>query len=584
MVSAALVSCASLAHARPGGGQSFSSKPSGSGSRSFGSGGFSAPSHSDSSWSSPSTPSHSDSAWSHPSTPSFPSSNGPSQPTYTPHADPEAERELRVQKCRAACFAKLSATQQAELAACEEECRRNPPPPEVVVPYYESPESQESSMTAYFVWPFGLLAVAAAITFALRGRQQRRDAEWASENSTLIEAAATPRRPSGKTYPTIEAAIAALRAGDEWFSWVLFEDFVYALYTEAHTLRATSRRAELGAYLAPEALATLGSLGNQPVSAIIIGAMRVEKVEIDTARRRVIANVAFESNYTDGPQSFYVRETWVFSRSVDAKARPIERARAIDCPSCGAPLEKIVAGKCGHCGAVPGEGNLDWRVDAIVDTDRQARGPLLIGTTEEVGTDLPTVVAPDVTAKWASLIQRDPAVGWSAFLSRLEAAFSAFHASWSSQDLRAVRPFLSDNLFETQKYWVAAYVSEGLRNITESPTIAMVHLSRITTDARFDAVTVRVFATCKDFTLDAEDHVVGGDRDHERRYSEYWTFIRGAGARGEPKAHAECPSCGAPASEVDMAGTCGHCGVKITNGTFDWVLSRIEQDEVYTIA
>ena len=31
-----------------------------------------------------------------------------------------------------------------------------------------------------------------------------------------------------------------------------------------------------------------------------------------------------------------------------------------------------------------------------------------------------------------------------------------------------------------------------------------------------------------------------------------------------------------------MTGTCEYCAVKVTGGEYDWVLSRIEQDEVYT--
>ena len=35
------------------------------------------------------------------------------------------------------------------------------------------------------------------------------------------------------------------------------------------------------------------------------------------------------------------------------------------------------------------------------------------------------------------------------------------------------------------------------------------------------------------------------------------------------------------ALEVNMAGECAYCSSKITSGQFDWVLSRIEQDESY---
>jgi hypothetical protein len=30
-----------------------------------------------------------------------------------------------------------------------------------------------------------------------------------------------------------------------------------------------------------------------------------------------------------------------------------------------------------------------------------------------------------------------------------------------------------------------------------------------------------------------------------------------------------------------MAGECEHCGAKVTRGEFDWVLSKIEQDDSY---
>jgi len=32
---------------------------------------------------------------------------------------------------------------------------------------------------------------------------------------------------------------------------------------------------------------------------------------------------------------------------------------------------------------------------------------------------------------------------------------------------------------------------------------------------------------------------------------------------------------------VNMAGQCEHCHARVASGAFDWVLSRIEQDESY---
>ena len=105
-------------------------------------------------------------------------------------------------------------------------------------------------------------------------------------------------------------------------------------------------------------------------------------------------------------------------------------------------------------------------------------------------------------------------------------------------------------------------------------------MSDVRSDVHYDAITVRLFASGLDYTLDEHGRVVSGSKHRERAYSEYWTLIRGASVRGAPRLTRECPSCGAPL-EVNMAGSCTHCQAKITSGEFDWVLSRIEQDEAY---
>lgn len=312
--------------------------------------------------------------------------------------------------------------------------------------------------------------------------------------------------------------------------------------------------------------------------------MRVES--ISTSLDSITVEVVFTTNLSEKdplgkPAAFYMEEKWRLSRSAAAKSRPPERAKIIGCPSCGAPLPKTVMDKCEFCGVSSKPGELDWFVEDIAVLAREARGPMLTGTTEEVGTDWPTVVAPNVQQELAMLRVRDPSFTWAAFVARVGVVFSAFHGSWSAQDLTAVRPYLSDNLYGLQKYWVRAYQQQGLRNVTERASIVTVHLARVTRDRFFDAVTVRVFASCIDYTKDAQGKVVSGDTEELREYSEYWTFIRSATKGGPPRSDGACPSCGASLSGINMAGECTHCRAKVTSGEFDWVLSRIEQDEVY---
>jgi hypothetical protein len=102
---------------------------------------------------------------------------------------------------------------------------------------------------------------------------------------------------------------------------------------------------------------------------------------------------------------------------------------------------------------------------------------------------------------------------------------------------------------------------------------------KLATDAFYESITVRIYAQGRDYTTDENGRVVAGAKNALRTWTEYWTFIR----TRAPHDHGDkisCPNCGATVT-VGATGICEYCGGKLTTGTFDWVLSRIEQDEVY---
>jgi hypothetical protein len=387
------------------------------------------------------------------------------------------------------------------------------------------------------------------------------------------------------------SALAGLRRFDDSFSTVVFEDFLYALYAQVHAARGAGKLESFSAYLASPALEALARLGDASslteVKTIIVGALHFVRVEASQgASPRFAVTAEFEANYAevgrDGREhAWYVRERWWLSRDASAPSRPPERARLFACPSCGAPLDGVTAARCKYCGKQVCSGAFDWVVARIEPLAREARGPMLTADTPEEGTDLPTIVAPDARSAYAALAARDTALSWKMIEDRIGHIFLTFQRAWGARDLAAMRPLLSDNLFEVETYWIRAYQAQHLRNVTQSARITRLVLARVATDRFFDSVTVRLFATGLDYTVrDGDDHVVCGSRTKERAYSEYWTLIRSAGRAGPPAADNACPSCGAPLS-INMAGHCTYCKAKVTSGEFDWVLSKIEQDESY---
>lgn len=98
------------------------------------------------------------------------------------------------------------------------------------------------------------------------------------------------------------------------------------------------------------------------------------------------------------PATEYVVEEWVLRRLAGVLTRPWTGVRSFDCPSCGSPAEKWDDNRCPRCGEVVEGGRFDWVVHAIEVKTVEQCPPSLTGTTEEVGTDWPTVFDPAVQA------------------------------------------------------------------------------------------------------------------------------------------------------------------------------------------
>jgi ribosomal protein L37AE/L43A len=389
--------------------------------------------------------------------------------------------------------------------------------------------------------------------------------------------------------PPARRMLERLGAVDKNFSIVVFEDFVGALYTQSLLAAGRGELAGFSAYLNASAFQSLQARDVQGLSVVLPGSITVEQTdgvqdpnaEFVGVTLRIEANLAQRNFATGEERAIYTNERWRFIRNRGVQSKPPERTQTFTCPNCGGPLAAVLAGKCNQCGKYVASGAFDWSVQRAEVLYAESRGPMLTGTTEETGTHNPTIVDRSAESRAQQLAARDPAFQWPNFQSRVHYIFQQFQLGWSNRDLQPMRPYLSDALFSTQTYWVQEYLKQKLRNVTENAHVVRIDLARVTSDAYFDAITVRIFAESLDYTLaDSTGQTVAGSRTEPRQYTEYWTLIRGRSTHGPAKADPTCPRCSAPI-DVTVAGECKYCKAKVTSGEFDWVLSRIEQDEVY---
>jgi predicted lipid-binding transport protein (Tim44 family) len=414
----------------------------------------------------------------------------------------------------------------------------------------------------------------------VRSRREKAHKAWQTS------AAAVPyvQQQMAQARGVSRSALDHIRAVDPAFSNVLFEDFIYFLFAELQRARAAGT-APLAAFLAPHIAAALVDPSLAEVRGVVIGALRFTRFS-GAHGPMIDIEVEIESNYVEayrqgGERRFYAVDRMGLQRASSARSRPMDRARTLDCPNCGASIENLRGTQCSYCKQEVGGGRFDWNVVGLQTLRKDVRGPLLGSDVDEVGVNLPTRVDPGAAQRMGALAQRDPSFDWNVFQRRVGHIFAELQRGWSGRDAAAIRPYVSDGLLQSMMYWIDLYRANRCRNVTENTRILRIDMANFLSDASYDAITVRVFATGLDYTIGDDGKLLSGNRSQPRTYSEYWTLIRGVVRKGASKGDEACPNCGAEL-KVSMVGNCEYCKVKVTAGEFDWVLSRIEQDESYT--
>ena len=399
------------------------------------------------------------------------------------------------------------------------------------------------------------------------------------ENSTVISRPAPARRAPANLTP--------VRATDPFFSEPVFIDFAQLVYARAQELRGVGNREPLEAWMAREAIDKLFAdrVNLASVSEVVFGATRI--VQASTEAGFVRVDVEFEANLTEmragASAQLLCVERWSFRRKAGVRSPAPERMRTLSCAGCGSTLEPKADGTCPSCGGPRRGGLTHWEVGTIPYANRRPLTPPELDVDEgggvERGTESPTVCDARLPAAKREFEGRHPDHSWPGFEERVRTTFLALQEAWSRQEWERARPFETDALFQTHRFWIERYAAFSLVNRVEQVAVTRVAMAKIDVDAFYESITVRIFARALDWTEDASGKVVGGSKTTPRAFSEYWTFLRAI--PGTVAGPSNCPSCGAPLTPGGGATVCASCGGKLVGGGFDWVASRIEQDDAY---
>ncbi len=261
-------------------------------------------------------------------------------------------------------------------------------------------------------------------------------------------------------------------------------------------------------------------------------------------------------------------ERWTFVRSAKAKTPISGGVTAAKCPACGAELRLALDGTCTHCKASVTNGAVDWVVAEVQPAS-------FAGYTSEFA-----VAAATPEQGVADLRAADAAFSVDTFTTRVKSAFLALQDAWCRQKLDAGRAFMSPGAYFSWSAQIETLMAEGRRNVMENISVNAIQPIRVVHGRVFDDLTVRISAAAADFEIDKDNKIVFGDRQ-VRPFNEQWTFQRSVGAITSNKPGTlenTCPRCGAPLA-LTQIGECRYCKAAVTSGKFDWVVSRIEQEQ-----
>ena len=175
--------------------------------------------------------------------------------------------------------------------------------------------------------------------------------------------------------------------------------------------------------------------------------------------------------------------------------------------------------------------------------------------------------------------QIDPEFSSDNFLAWTREVFLKIQQAWTDRNWKVIRPFESNELFNTHNSQLNEYIKNHIINVVEKINISNATLREFRQDGDKEVLVVELHAVMRDYVIDEKTKKVLESNPNKDWYMKYlMTFNRKKGvltkAGTSNKSTTNCPNCGAP-TEITSSGQCEYCDSVITTGEHDWVLSDI---------
>jgi len=140
---------------------------------------------------------------------------------------------------------------------------------------------------------------------------------------------------------------------------------------------------------------------------------------------------------------------------------------------------------------------------------------------DEAGTGLATIVSPYLDSAADKLCTKDVIESRDGFMDYfaekiVKPSFIKIYKSWSQMNWQGARHLMTDRIYSVNNRWIEFCRNMGLVNRLEEIEIERIIPAKVSTDLCYQAVTVRIFASCYDYVEDAKGKVIGGSKRKRR--------------------------------------------------------------------
>lgn len=129
--------------------------------------------------------------------------------------------------------------------------------------------------------------------------------------------------------------------------------------------------------------------------------------------------------------------------------------------------------------------------------------------------------------------QMDPRFDGAAFREWCSDTFFRIQAAWMRRDPEALRPLLTEEMYEAFREQIEELRSKRQINKLESIAVRSIELTEAWQEQGLDYITVRYLASLLDYTVDeTSGKIVEGSDREPAKFEEFWTWVRPVGPSG----------------------------------------------------